>query len=359
MSENAFRIELLFAPVPFRYQGKITLVYEVCIHNDTSKIISARDITVSADGGGSVLQCWGSKEIAENSHFLNAGFKSVDAKLLEPGNMQMFFFWLSIENEAGFPTTLLHLFVLEDDHGARTDLSLEVMVQTRKPLVIQPPLRGKQWWAAEAASNHTGHRRTPILIDGSVFMAQRYAADWLQLGEDGRLFSGTPEKNENWYCYGADLLAVADGTVSMVNDGMIENVPQSEKRAVELNLQNIAGNLVIIDLGGEHFAAYAHILPGSITVKVGERVKCGQVIGKLGNSGNSDAPHLHFHIGDRNSVLGTHGLPYHLAAYEWIGNTGNTDEFLSKVDEGQAWHAEKPAEKRKNEYMGYNDVVNL
>ena len=64
------------------------------------------------------------------------------------------------------------------------------------------------------------------------------------------------------------------------------------------------------------FAFYAHLQPKGIRVKVGDKVRRGQVLALLGNSGNSDAPHLHFHVTDGNSPLGAEGLPYVIESFE-------------------------------------------
>ena len=105
-------------------------------------------------------------------------------------------------------------------------------------------------------------------------------------------------------------MAVGDGVVVAVKDGIPQNIPGATSRAVPITLETVGGNHVIIDLGKGQFAFYAHLQPGSPRVKVGDRVKAGQVIGLVGNSGNSTEPHLHFHICDRNSPLASEGLPY-------------------------------------------------
>ena len=74
-----------------------------------------------------------------------------------------------------------------------------------------------------------------------------------------------------------------------------------------------------IDLGNGNYAFYAHMIPGSQTVKLGDNVSAGQVIGRLGNSGNSTAPHLHFHVGDAPSPLGTEGVPFVIDEYSDLG----------------------------------------
>jgi murein DD-endopeptidase MepM/ murein hydrolase activator NlpD len=85
---------------------------------------------------------------------------------------------------------------------------------------------------------------------------------------------------------------------------------------VPITLQTIGGNHVIVNLGDGVFAFYAHLQPGSITVKAGDKVRRGQVLGLVGNSGNSTEPHLHFHLSDANSPLGGEGMPYAFDSFE-------------------------------------------
>ena len=78
----------------------------------------------------------------------------------------------------------------------------------------------------------------------------------------------------------------------------------------------MGGNYLILDVGAGRYAFYAHLQPGSLRVNIGDRVKRGEVLAKLGNSGNSTAPHLHFHICDHNAALQCQGMPYVLEAFE-------------------------------------------
>ena len=101
--------------------------------------------------------------------------------------------------------------------------------------------------------------------------------------------------------------------------------------------------------GGGKYAFYAHILAGTITVKLGERVRPGQTIGLLGNSGNSDAPHLHFHLGDQPSPLGTEGLPFVIDQYEKLGVA--TANFMAQ------WKPAGLPESRRGELPLQNHIV--
>jgi len=112
---------------------------------------------------------------------------------------------------------------------------------------------------------------------------------------------------------------VADGIVVVVKDGIPENVPGRTSRAVPITLETVGGNHVIIDIAGGRYAFYAHLKPGSVRVHPGEHVRRGQVIGRVGNSGNSTEPHLHFHLSDGPSPLGSEGLPYAYDSFEIVG----------------------------------------
>jgi murein DD-endopeptidase MepM/ murein hydrolase activator NlpD len=141
----------------------------------------------------------------------------------------------------------------------------------------------------------------------------------VQLREDGRTWTGDQLKNESYRAYGAEALAVANATVVAVKDGIPENVPGPTSRAVPITLETVSGNHVILDLGQGQYAFYAHLQPGSLRVKAGDKVKRGQVLGLVGNSGNSTEPHLHFHTSNKNSPLSSEGLPYVLDSFEIQG----------------------------------------
>jgi hypothetical protein len=205
---------------------------------------------------------------------------------------------------------------------------MRVAVQNDKPFVIGAPLRGR-WIAANGLSNDTGHRRSIIPIDGEARIPQRFATDWVKLGDDGLIArNGDLSQNANYYTYGAETLAVADGVVADIKDGIPENVPQTKARAVPITLETIAGNYVLLDIGNGRFALYAHLQPQSLKVKVGDKVKLGQTLGLVGNSGNSDLPHLHFHIVNAASPLAAEGVPYVFKSFVMQGALKSNAEII-------------------------------
>jgi murein DD-endopeptidase MepM/ murein hydrolase activator NlpD len=190
-------------------------------------------------------------------------------------------------------------------------------------------------------ANEGSHRRALVPVGGQAFIAQRYAIDWAKLGPNGQLFDGDRRDNESYFGYGAEVIAVADGAVESALDGIPDNVPggpllleaegADTLRAVPMTLATVAGNHVIIDLGEHRYAFYGHLKLGSLRVRAGDRVNRGDVIGLLGNSGNSTGPHLHFHVSDRNHPLAAEGLPYAIDSWEWKRGPGRWERQVNEL----------------------------
>lgn len=184
-------------------------------------------------------------------------------------------------------------------------------------------------------------------------ISQRFAVDWTRVGADGQVFRGDPAKNETWTPYGAEVLAVADGRVSDLQDGIPANDPTSDTKAVAITFENAGGNYLILDIGGGHFAFYAHLQAHGLRVRLGQRVKRGQVIALLGNSGKADAPHLHFQITDGNSPLASEGLPFAINAFMLLGHV----DSLKVLVDGTGWRATQTPSLRRREMPAENAVV--
>ncbi|MBB6250221.1 M23 family metallopeptidase [Nitrospirillum iridis] len=218
-------------------------------------------------------------------------------------------------------------------------------------VVLSSPLMGLGWVAFNALSNTSIHRTTLMVVDGQARVPERYAIDFMKLGEDGREFSGDQASNDSWAGYGQPILAVADGVIESIRDGLPDNVP-GQPAAQKATLDTIAGNQVILHIGGV-YVVYAHLIPGSIAVRPGQAVRRGQVLGRLGNSGQSDAPHLHLQVGDQGHVAAADGLPFVFDAFTLAGVVPDADA----LDKGQAWRPDQAPQPRHRQLPVENAVM--
>ncbi|MCC5878820.1 MAG: M23 family metallopeptidase [Idiomarina sp.] len=139
-------------------------------------------------------------------------------------------------------------------------------------------------------------------------LAQRYAYDFFKADDEYRRHRGRGTKLTDYYCYGEDILAAADGTVVKVFDG-VRDAPLVGYGFADFLCRHFGGNHVIIKHADGEYGFYAHLIPSSICVQEGQQVKQGQAIGQCGHSGHSSEPHLHFHLQDTPSIFSSMGLP--------------------------------------------------
>lgn len=313
-------------PQPFLgTDGMMHLVYEVevtgaqplAVHIDSFEVLDAATGRVLWSTSGTDVKEW---------------FQLIDRTRTDAlVGAQAGEFWLDVRLKPGaVPKRLLHRITttskekgsttakpVADKPERKTLTAAPAEVSQRPMLVLGPPLEGKGWIAMNGCCADPGHRRAGIPLNGSFFVAQGLAIDWMQRNAGGYVAVGDPNKNEDYVCYGKPVIAVADATVASVLDGLPDRVPGM--LPPDTTAQNITGNHVILELGKGVYVFYAHLKPGSVKVKVGERVKRGQVLALLGNSGNTTAPHLHFHVMDALSPLGANKVPYVIDKFTLAG----------------------------------------
>jgi len=139
------------------------------------------------------------------------------------------------------------------------------------------------------------------------FINQRYAYDFVIMDDKGQTFEGDNKDVQSYFCYEQNIIAPADGTVIKISNKH-RNSKTTGKRA-RCDTSDPRGNFVIIQHAEKEFSLLAHLIPGSVTVKAGDEVKQGDVIGQCGNSGNTSEPHLHFQLQSSKSFLTGAGLP--------------------------------------------------
>jgi hypothetical protein len=309
-------ISIPMRPAVFKADGRWNLLYELHVQNweDMDATITRLELVDSNHKSLLSLSGWNLE-----SMFYNAG--KPRATTLGPHSFTLIFMSLTMSRRDELSPALRHRFTVKVGNPSEevTVETLPEAIDQNPVVVISPPLRGENWIAANGPSDTSSHRTSILPIDGRSCIPQRYAIDWLQIDKDGNTHKGDSKNNKNYFAYGAEIHAVADGVVTEMRDGIPENIPDKTARAVPLTLATIGGNHVILDIGNSRYAVFAHMQTGSVRVKLGDHVRRGQVLGLLGNSGNATEPHLHFHICDANSVLSCEGIPYAFASFEVQG----------------------------------------
>jgi hypothetical protein len=238
-------------------------------------------------------------------------------------------FDIVLPDQDRLPRTIRHTLTVAVPPGLPvpttiTDRGAPARVDRRPPAVLGPPLRGPGWVAVGSCCDGP-HRRSIQPVNGELHLGQRFAIDWNGMDADNRFVVGDPDRNSSWTFYGKPVIAVADGSVVAAVDRFPDQVPN---HPVPVNLEQADGNHVILDLGEGRFAFYAHLEPGSVRVDAGDRVERGEVIGRLGNSGSSTGPHLHFQVMDGPSPLAADGLPHVFDRFEFTGRIPPLDDAL-------------------------------
>jgi murein DD-endopeptidase MepM/ murein hydrolase activator NlpD len=146
----------------------------------------------------------------------------------------------------------------------------------------------------------------------AVMPDQRWAYDLL-VTRNGSSFRAAGTRLEHFYAYGREVVAPADGVVRHVQDGEPDGIVGQRR------FLRAFGNHLVLEVAPEEFLFIAHLQPGSITVRSGDRVSAGQAIGRAGNSGNSSEPHVHVHLQDRLTPAFGEAIPFYFHGYRLDG----------------------------------------
>lgn len=242
---------------------------------------------------------------------------------IEPGMRAVAFIWLSQPRNQTTPRWLRHQLEFETKAGATQWVNgARVNVDATKPAILGPPLSGGRWLVVEGPGNSLSHHwGSLVAANGEVTIPQRYALDLFGLDGKGRVLRSGPgdlagSKREDWIGFGQDVLAVADGVVRDASDGAPDHeplTPQPEPDA--LTARELYGNYVVLQIAPGVFVHYAHLQRGSVGVKPGQSVRRGVVLGRLGQSGNSNGPHLHLQVSNATTFAASEGLPFAFDAF--------------------------------------------
>ncbi|MBD0273664.1 MAG: M23 family metallopeptidase [Acetobacteraceae bacterium] len=306
--------EVLSAPRLFPgSDGHDHLVYEVRLSNVTAGKANLKRLAVLDLGSGKPLAVL--DEAALGGRFSLGGRRGAETTTLGEAQFGVAFLHVRLEPGSPAPSGLAHE-VEGSFEQPKADLSMRVAetpVVARPPPVLGPPLRGGGYVAGDGCCDSVRHVRALLPLDGAFRLSQRFAIDWERIDAENRVVRGDLKEPRSYRIYGEPVLAVADGTVAGARNDLPDQTPGALPDA--LPVDEVDGNFVVLDIGGGAYVNYAHLRPGSVRVRAGDRVRRGDHIGDVGNTGNSQAPHLHLHVMDGPSPLAADGVPYVFEAF--------------------------------------------
>lgn len=344
-----------FAPAIVRTAGTPVIAYEIHITNFTPADVELTRLIVMTQDGRPVADYAGD-ELGNRLGRADSRRRPDRPRVLPGGQRAIAYLWIELPDDMGL-TDLRHRLELEvspSNGSERTSAETTVVVPSASPVTLGPPLRGGPWTAIYDPLLVGGHRTAIYTVDARARIPGRFAIDWIKLPPNGTFEMKAASRPPDWNGNGAEVLAVADATVAAAVDDTPDNTDPPSPDAPRISLANASGNYVALDLGDGRFVFYEHLLHGSVAVKRGDRVRRGDVIGRLGNSGSSSiGPHLHFHVADRNSLLGAEGLPFVFREFQQLGAFASLDALIK----GEHWR-DAPA-RRTLERPAANAVVSF
>jgi hypothetical protein len=197
--------------------------------------------------------------------------------------------------------------VQADGRPLQTSIQLPVVYPTAKT-DLHFPLAGV-WWAIQAADWSDQHKQE--------LFSQTYALDFVKLGPDNHFFANGGGQVEDHYSWGQPVYATAGGKVAYVCGDMPDLRPGQipDARIFREDPRRLLGNALAISHGNGEFSYFAHLQQASIQVREGELIRRGALLARVGNSGHSPGPHLHFHLMEGPNLFIDQGLPVHFSHF--------------------------------------------
>jgi murein DD-endopeptidase MepM/ murein hydrolase activator NlpD len=331
----------LAAPVPVTgTDGRVHLAYELIVTNTYQEPATIMSVTV-LDGERTLQRVRGTG--------LAAKFRVVggtEAVTLAPGQQGLLWLDPTVASLDEVPDRLQHVLDVRFAQATPPLVPRElaegvadVPVQSTQAVAIRSPLSGPRWLDGNGCCDVvTPHRAALNPFRGALWAPERFAIDFVRLDRRGRLFDGPRNRLSSYHYYGAPVRAVAGGPVVAVVDDLEEQTPGANPTG--LPIDQFGGNHVVQDIGDGRYALYAHLQPGPTEgVSVGSDLRAGQLVGRLGNTGNTDSPHLHFHVMDSPDPLASNGLPYVIDTFDVEGRLASAANAEALVDGARAQFA--------------------
>lgn len=205
--------------------------------------------------------------------------------------------------------------------GSRADLARLVAGVVLAGALAASPLMFRCYPSRRGLESRLGFR---VPFDGPIAVAwgggtpdvnyhvvapdQRWAYD-LVVTREGATHRGDGTTLGDYFVFGRDVLAPCAGTVHAVSDGAPDMPPG------KLGGRPAGGNQIVLHVAANEYLFLCHLSAGSIQVRLGEAVTEGQVVARIGNSGNTSEPHLHVHLQDTPRDNDGDGIPMPFSWY--------------------------------------------
>ena len=346
--------------------GRFHVAYELVLTDATAFSVNVDRVEIRDATSHRVLLSLAGSALASRMNPVGGAPVGVPPRvttLLDPSGSAVVWLDVRVRRKADLPGVLdarvVSTLLPPGKPSARfTSLVGRVPLRTREPVELGPPVSGGIWVADEGCCDkNTHHRRGLLVVDGTEVVPQRFAIDWVRIDRRHRAWVGDPARLSSYLNYNQPLIAVADGTVVDATDDAPNHKPPGNPEAPPF--EKLPGNHVTLRVAPGMFVLYAHMVPGSVRVHVGERVHRGQLLGRLGNSGNSATPHLHLQVQITRSFAGD-GLPFVFDRFRFLGQITEpfSDETLGLQPNGQLQFAaaRRPGTRRREMPLSQNVV---
>jgi peptidase M23-like protein len=309
--------------------------FDILVHNDEGSALTLEYLKVDfLDAQGGLLL---RKELSGNG--TSPSLLTIPNRKLEPGEEKLYFnpFPLVPGRMSVARVNARFEFSTPTEDAPPRVLELTAAISNRKAPVVALPVTGRVFvWDGHDALGH--HRRwdysLPLLKELSFASnGMRYSYDFVRVDETNEMSKPNATTNEDWFGFGIPVRAVESGVVAKV----VARHPDDrsfDPRDSLTDINALLGNYVVIDHGNGVFSAYAHLEQDSARVRAGDKVRRGQPIARVGNSGSSNFPHLHFQLMNTPDMHGE-GVPALFRDFERVQGSKRVKVPRGAVDTGE------------------------
>lgn len=303
--------------------GRRHIAYELTLSNEAAFTMHIRAVKVRDPAGKRTLLTLRGSELRDHMRTLaTATVEGAGNTTIESSATSVVYLDVSLPRKAVVPRRVVHRIVaVGSPGGTQTTFRMRLIrttLSTKQPVVLHSPLAAGKWLASEGCCTNFGHHRWgTVPVNGTLVVPQRFAIDFFRLDAQNRTWVGDPSDVTSYLSYNQKVIAAAPGKVVAATDVLPDQAPPEPPPVTPI--ADSVGNHVILKVGKGVYLLYAHMRPGSVKVKVGQRLRLGQTIGRVGTSGNSTTPHLHFQVLTEPTFFPTDSTPYVFNEFRLVG----------------------------------------